>query len=953
MIVVEGPLRVFLSHTSELRRYPVGRSFVAAAEQAVIRSGGLVLDMEYFTAREDKPADYRREQVSLADVYAGIIGFRYGSPVRDDPGRSHTELEFEAAAELRLPRLVFLLDEDAGLALTPDCLPDPVHGERQRAFRDRLENSGISVRRFNSADRLELLLFQALSEVRGRTAKTMPLERSAYLQQVRRIAPVKLDDRDGELAELEEFCTGPGRGPYAWWRAPAWAGKSALLSWFVLHPPTGVHLVSFFITARYKGQDNRDAFTDAVLEQLADLTGQPIPEYLTETTREPHLLQMLSQAARRCQRLVLVVDGLDEDRGVVTGPDAYSIAALLPARPPDGLRVIVAGRPDPPIPADVPDEHPLRDPGIVRMLTPSHAAQVVKADMQRELKRLLHGDQAEQNMLGLVTAAGGGLSAEDLAELTGLPIYEIEENLRAVAGRTFNARASAWLPGATAQVYVLGHEELQTAAAHSLGKARLMEYRERLHTWAEGYRQQGWPAQTPEYLLRGYFRMLQDADDIARLIACAADPARHARMRAITGGDAAALTEITDVQDLLLHQADPDLPALARLNVHRSVLADRNAHVPPNLPVVWAEAGHPERAEALARAVTHPDQRARALARLGELAAGAGDLDRAQVLIAQAEATAQTITRRDEQAAALAEVARAAARFGDVGRAEAAIQAIADPYAQVQTLAEVACAVARAGDLERARALVGRTEAAARAINSYQLAPALAQVARAAAHAGDLDRARTLIGRAKAASRASTGEFEVALALAEVAEAAAQAGDLERARALVRRAKAATRAITNPYGKLQALAAVAGAAACAGDLEWARALAMNAETVLWAITDPGQQALALAEVAEAALRAGDPERARALAVDAEAAAHTIWFAPESLEAAISANCLLAYQIPVPGNMLPRTFSGACHLNTSGFSPRYTTAPSPSLRASRHQHLPSPPSGRSARACTGY
>ena len=87
--------------------------------------------------------------------------------------------------------------------------------------------------------------------------------------------------------------------------------------------------------------------------------------------------------------------------------------------------------------------------------------------MQRELKRLLHGDQAERDMLGLVAAAGGGLSAGDLAELTGMAVYDIEENLHAVAGRTFTARASVWQPGTAPPVYVLGHEELQTAATAS------------------------------------------------------------------------------------------------------------------------------------------------------------------------------------------------------------------------------------------------------------------------------------------------------------------------------------------------------------------------------------------------------------------------------------------------------------------------------------------------------
>jgi hypothetical protein len=197
--------------------------------------------------------------------------------------------------------------------------------------------------------------------------------------QVQRIAPRCLFGRDDELAELAEFCTSPlTSGRYAWWRAEAWSGKSALMSWFVLHPPPGVRIVSFFVTARMASQGDRPAFIDNVLEQLLALLGEGMPTYLCESTRDAHLLGLLASAAEACQRrgenLVLLVDGLDEDCGMDSGPDAHSIAGLLPAEPPAGMRVVVAGRPNPPIPADVPRHHPLRDETIVRALRASERA---------------------------------------------------------------------------------------------------------------------------------------------------------------------------------------------------------------------------------------------------------------------------------------------------------------------------------------------------------------------------------------------------------------------------------------------------------------------------------------------------------------------------------------------------------------------------------------------------
>ena len=303
--------------------------------------------------------------------------------------------------------------------------------------------------------------------------------RSAYRKQVERIAPPELVGRGAELQELVAYCTEPGRGPYVWWRAPAWTGKSALMSWFVLHPPAGVDVVSFFITARLAAQNNRAAFTEVVIEQLAELTGQDLPALLSEATREAHLLDLLDQAAHasadRGRRLVLVlvVDGLDEDRGVTAGPDAYSIAALLPPRPAAGMRVIVAGRPDPPIPDDVPTWHTLKDPSIVRLLAPSPDAQMVRADAERDLHRLLTGDTAERDILGLVTAAVGGLSVTDLAELTDLDDYEIRRLLKTVSGRTFRSRISPWRSEDGPEVYLLAHEDLQVTATEVLGGRRL------------------------------------------------------------------------------------------------------------------------------------------------------------------------------------------------------------------------------------------------------------------------------------------------------------------------------------------------------------------------------------------------------------------------------------------------------------------------------------------------
>src|SRR5947207_2048775 len=96
--------RVFVSHTSELRDFPQGGSYVAAVERAISACGHVVVDMADFPAADQPPAELCADRVRRCRVYVGVLGTRYGSPVRDSPELSYTELEFQAATEAGLDR---------------------------------------------------------------------------------------------------------------------------------------------------------------------------------------------------------------------------------------------------------------------------------------------------------------------------------------------------------------------------------------------------------------------------------------------------------------------------------------------------------------------------------------------------------------------------------------------------------------------------------------------------------------------------------------------------------------------------------------------------------------------------------------------------------------------------------------------------------------------------------
>jgi tetratricopeptide (TPR) repeat protein len=187
--------QVFVSRTSDMARFPHGRSFVQALLDAVGRAGLAAVDMGYFAAREGQPADYCQQRVRDCDIYVAVVGFRYGSLV---PGAdvSYTELEFIEATVAGKPRLVFLLDE------TADLPADLVDADRAAVdgFRRRLQEAGLIVAGFSTAEGLELAVFQALKDQAGTGGRVTPRQLPA--------AVAHFAGRAGELAVLTGLMRG-------------------------------------------------------------------------------------------------------------------------------------------------------------------------------------------------------------------------------------------------------------------------------------------------------------------------------------------------------------------------------------------------------------------------------------------------------------------------------------------------------------------------------------------------------------------------------------------------------------------------------------------------------------------------------------------------------------------------------------------------------------------------
>ena len=348
----------------------------------------------------------------------------------------------------------------------------------------------------------------------------------ATLRQLRARTGV-LQDRDEELEAIGAFAAGrpstlaPPGSQHAWLVGGPWAGKTALLAEAVHALPPEVDCVAYFLT-RPTGDADRERFLAAVVPQLAWLVDTDPPPALDEHVFRQLWERAAQHAADQRRQLLLIVDGLDED----LRPGGHSVAGWLPGRLP-GLpaRVLVASRLYPRLPDDVDPAHPLATlapDNLYTLLDSPHAAQLREL-ADREITQLLRraGDDLALDVLGLLTAAGGGpLAVADLATLTGSRPWKIRGVLDAGAARTLQQVGPADMPR-----YSFAHETLlaccQQQGVSDPGHAR------RIDQWAAIWRDRGWPDTSdgrdgiPLYLLDAYPRTLYG--DPPRLAALAGD----------------------------------------------------------------------------------------------------------------------------------------------------------------------------------------------------------------------------------------------------------------------------------------------------------------------------------------------------------------------------------------------------------------------------------------------
>ncbi|MDF1488700.1 hypothetical protein [Tessaracoccus caeni] len=410
-----------------------------------------------------------------------------------------------------------------------------------------------------------------------------------YLATVKALA-ISDPDREADRQRAREFAVQSERR-WLWWRAAPWAGKTTLMADLACSPPEGAEVAVFLTIGRDEDLNNRAGFYTRMLPQLAILAGERTVD-LSATDlalRSDQFTRLLTEAGDNClrkgKRLLLLIDGLDEDR-----LNNGSIAAAMPATLPDGVNVLVTSRSNPRL--HVPYDHPLAADRWAEPLAAAPAAVARRQQAEDELGRLWrYAGGLGRSVLCFAAAAGAPLTAVDLAELCSQSSIPADHFVVQGLLDDHAARVLHGVPLRRGEIgYQVGHAVLDEWIIRALrprlpanlgpedrvawDKARseaLTPWREHIHEWIAGFAAAGWPDETPQYAGEPYFSLLETTGDRDRMVAMAIDRDRHEFLYRATSGNLATYKEIDRTVDIL---AGSDAPSSLAEMLELAVLRD-------------------------------------------------------------------------------------------------------------------------------------------------------------------------------------------------------------------------------------------------------------------------------------------------------------------------------------------------------------------------------------------
>ncbi|MFJ6727452.1 hypothetical protein ACIQPQ_21375 [Streptomyces sp. NPDC091281] len=407
-------------------------------------------------------------------------------------------------------------------------------------------------------------------------------------------------DRASERAVMDAFVRNSGAGApaYLCWYADSPVGKTSLLADYVLrHRPAAVDVLHYFVSPAHH-TDTLAAFEEEMVRRIGTFLGERLKHAPREAADWDRLFGRAAARSRRSKRsLLLVVDAVDDDRAW-SGRAADSIAGMLPASPPRGMRVVVSLRSGLRPPDDLPPGHPLRDITCRYPLGPVAGAVHVRQPRPEPA-------DVGMRVAGLLAVSGGGLRTAELAELAEVPADRLDRLIQGPAGR------SLVLDDPVAGTYRLADRRLERVVEERLGDTGAAECRRTLRAWSGSWRDAGWPEGTPSFLLAMPREPFSDYTEHAAYVL---DPARLHRL-SVTAGAGAVMDQLTAFEESL-GDTPAALSVLVPLASARDLVRRASREVPDGAPALMARLGDTERARGLALSAPVPTARAVHLAEL-------------------------------------------------------------------------------------------------------------------------------------------------------------------------------------------------------------------------------------------------------------------------------------------------------------------------------------------------